>query len=455
MPQPTASGRRPPPRIFRRERLATDPNRLSYAETPSRGTPVESLMLSRELAGVTTPGVTHGARPPYGRDRMSADLIEAAASSGAAWKLDPQALESIQRPPSQPHGPPTVPTDQALRAPPTSVQASARGPGQERDGRVNAHADIEVQPQVGGAAHAPEGAQKNAPPAADASPLAEMCARIERNSPSGRLSHPIQPLSQQELVFQSAMGADGRAVSLRPRTSDESGHLLPPHAAAGGSSHLVYPGAGHLPRAGSYPRSLSPSRRGGRPYTHDLFVSGTAPPSPIASRRFLGGSLKRAPAVRPSGNAAYGTPHAAVATRGYHSGLSQQLQPEQEQPQPQPSPSNAKRSPYQDIFPAEFPPWRPRPGAAPPLSLGPVAGVMWKPLPSGSADGHPHDKGPRTPMASSQALHSPMPRAIPAISTGPVPGLSRSISTPGGSCGLHYAGATRRTASCATAQWED
>ena len=129
MPQPTASGRRPPPRIFRRERLATDPNRLSYAETPSRGTPVESLMLSRELAGVTTPGVTHGARPPYGRDRMSADLIEAAVSSGAAWKLDPEALESIQRPPSQPHGPPTVPTDQALRAPPTSVQASARGPG--------------------------------------------------------------------------------------------------------------------------------------------------------------------------------------------------------------------------------------------------------------------------------------------------------------------------------------
>ena len=108
-----------------------------------------------------------------------------------------------------------------------------------------------------------------------------------------------------------------------------------------------------------------------------------------------------------------------------------------------------------DIFPAEFPPWRPRPAAAPPLSLGPVAGVMWKPLPSGGADGQPHDKGPRTPMASSQALHSPMPRAIPAISTGPVPGLSRSISTPGGSCGLHYAGATRRTASCVTAQWED
>ena len=71
MPQPTASGRRPPPRIFRRERLVTEPDRLSYAEAPSRGTRVEALMLSRELAGAPrSPGFDAAPLSPGGHARI-------------------------------------------------------------------------------------------------------------------------------------------------------------------------------------------------------------------------------------------------------------------------------------------------------------------------------------------------------------------------------------------------
>ena len=257
-------------------------------------------MLSRALSGVATPGVTSPTwvvgKHLYGRDRSGADLISASASSGAAYKL-------------------TEPPATAAESMRTSVSPPAGRPPSRELQRV--------------------------PLTIPRQPTTDQTELVFRRDPDGSQRY--------ERVPSRGGHGGGTATGTEHPHHEWNGSSPPPTPGSGQRPQHIYGGlgSGDVSGGGGARREtlpgqpLSPSRRSTphRQWREDLQMqmSGVAPASPVATRRFHGGSLKAPPAAPqaldhrlfaarrdPAGRGANVPPHASLHPHAtFHSPLNE------------------------------------------------------------------------------------------------------------------------------------